>query len=583
MSVPGPVQLDLGDIRELHLGDLRPGPDGAAVGSTEGGPFRLELFAAGIVRLRIGTSARPDYGLLVAQADPPPVAAQDEGGLLALSAGDLTVTIDPGQFSVTLARNGQTLLGPRATRTSGAASGCRDLPMAGRAGWSPSIWPKASRSMATARNGAGSTIAASGWFLERGCARGQCRDRLQELPLRLEPARLGAVRQHAGTGGARCRLCPVVAPFLRSPGRGRGARSVPDRGRRPRGVLERYTWLTGRPARVPRWSLGAWLSKAYHRDADELLAAARKVRELRLPDGRDHARRPRLAGYGHPLQLRLGPGPLSRPTPRDRRREGARPAPVRLGISPGLGARAAIFPELARRGFFLKHARDGRALAAALEPGAVRAGADPAAGECPRGLHQPRGVRLVARRARGPLRCRRRRDQDRLRRAGAGRSRLRRRQWRPWRPPAQCLSALYNRCVYEATRAPLRAGPGLRPVGLGREPALAGAMGRRPAVGLGRARGLDPRHAVLGRLGLALVRHRHRRLLRRPARRRAVHPLVPGSGLRLAHALPWHGRARALVFGEEALPFIRAALELRYRLIPYIEAAWPRAPLPACP
>ena len=51
----------------------------------------------------------------------------------------------------------------------------------------------------------------------------------------------------------------------------------------PAGVLERYTWLTGRPARVPRWSLGAWLSKAYYRDADELLAAARRVRELRLP------------------------------------------------------------------------------------------------------------------------------------------------------------------------------------------------------------------------------------------------------------------------------------------------------------
>ena len=48
----------------------------------------------------------------------------------------------------------------------------------------------------------------------------------------------------------------------------------------PAGVLERYTWLTGRPARVPRWSLGAWLSKAYYRDADELLATARRVREL---------------------------------------------------------------------------------------------------------------------------------------------------------------------------------------------------------------------------------------------------------------------------------------------------------------
>ena len=60
MSVPRPVELDLGDVRELHLADLRATPDGGLVGSTEGGPFRLGLFAPGIVRLRLGTSARPD-------------------------------------------------------------------------------------------------------------------------------------------------------------------------------------------------------------------------------------------------------------------------------------------------------------------------------------------------------------------------------------------------------------------------------------------------------------------------------------------------------------------------------------------
>ena len=33
----------------------------------------------------------------------------------------------------------------------------------------------------------------------------------------------------------------------------------------PGGVIERYTWLTGRPPPVPRWSLGAWLSRAYYK------------------------------------------------------------------------------------------------------------------------------------------------------------------------------------------------------------------------------------------------------------------------------------------------------------------------------
>ena len=112
MSIPGPVQLDLGEIRELHLGNLRPSPDGAATGTTECGQFRLEVFAPGIVRLRIGTSTLPDYGLVNVQPAPPQVAVEGEGGVLVLRAGELTATIDSGQFTVTLARNGQTLLGP---------------------------------------------------------------------------------------------------------------------------------------------------------------------------------------------------------------------------------------------------------------------------------------------------------------------------------------------------------------------------------------------------------------------------------------------------------------------------------------
>jgi alpha-D-xyloside xylohydrolase len=112
VSIPQTVQLDLGDLRELHLSDLRPTPAGGAVGSTECGQFRLEVFALGVVRLRIGASALPDYGLLNVQAAPPQVSMEGEGSLLVLRAGELTATIDSGQFTVTLARNGQTLLGP---------------------------------------------------------------------------------------------------------------------------------------------------------------------------------------------------------------------------------------------------------------------------------------------------------------------------------------------------------------------------------------------------------------------------------------------------------------------------------------
>ena len=47
--------------------------------------------------------------------------------------------------------------------------------------------------------------------------------------------------------------------------------------------LRQYTALTGRAPLPPRWSLGVILSKAYYRDADEILAVAREVRARNMP------------------------------------------------------------------------------------------------------------------------------------------------------------------------------------------------------------------------------------------------------------------------------------------------------------
>jgi alpha-D-xyloside xylohydrolase len=47
--------------------------------------------------------------------------------------------------------------------------------------------------------------------------------------------------------------------------------------------LAQYTALTGRAPVPPRWSLGLILSKAYYRDADEILAVAREVRRRGMP------------------------------------------------------------------------------------------------------------------------------------------------------------------------------------------------------------------------------------------------------------------------------------------------------------
>lgn len=54
-------------------------------------------------------------------------------------------------------------------------------------------------------------------------------------------------------------------------------------GRDGAALLAAYTALTGRAPVPPFWSLGAILSKAYYRTADEILAAARMVRERAMP------------------------------------------------------------------------------------------------------------------------------------------------------------------------------------------------------------------------------------------------------------------------------------------------------------
>src|SRR5262245_49096772 len=105
------TRLDLDRMCELRLEGLALA-EAAAVGQTERGPFRLEIYASGIARLTIGTARLPDYGIVVAPPEPPPIEARPAGGALSLQAGPLCASVGGEDFVVTLARNGTTLLGP---------------------------------------------------------------------------------------------------------------------------------------------------------------------------------------------------------------------------------------------------------------------------------------------------------------------------------------------------------------------------------------------------------------------------------------------------------------------------------------
>lgn len=122
----------------------------------------------------------------------------------------------------------------------------------------------------------------------------------------------------------------------------------------PAGVLERYTALTGRPARVPAWSYGLWLSTSFTTDYDEATVN-------RFIDG--------MAARDIPLDVfhfdcfwmrefnwcdfewdpRVFPDPegmLARLHERGLR--------VSAWINPYIGQRSPLFEEGRRRGFFVR-------------------------------------------------------------------------------------------------------------------------------------------------------------------------------------------------------------------------------------
>ena len=51
----------------------------------------------------------------------------------------------------------------------------------------------------------------------------------------------------------------------------------------PAEMLSKYTALTGRAEEPPRWSYGAWMSRAFYQTADEIMDVANQLRERRIP------------------------------------------------------------------------------------------------------------------------------------------------------------------------------------------------------------------------------------------------------------------------------------------------------------
>jgi alpha-D-xyloside xylohydrolase len=131
--------------------------------------------------------------------------------------------------------------------------------------------------------------------------------------------------------------------------------------------LRQYTGLTGRAPLPPLWSLGVILSKAYYKDADEILAVAREVRARGMPcdtltfDGR--------AWQDTDTRFAFEWDPKRYPDPRPVV-EQLKALDFRVCVweYPLVSVRNPLFDELARRGWLLKDTRTGEAYRYAWDP-----------------------------------------------------------------------------------------------------------------------------------------------------------------------------------------------------------------------
>ena len=132
-------------------------------------------------------------------------------------------------------------------------------------------------------------------------------------------------------------------------------------------LIDQYTALTGRAPAPPAWSLGVILSKAYYRDSDEILSVAREVRARGMPcevitfDGRAwQDTDTRFAFEWCPKRY-----PDPRPTIAALKALGFR---ICVWEYPLISVRNPLFAELAAKGWLIRDQRTGEAFRYAWDP-----------------------------------------------------------------------------------------------------------------------------------------------------------------------------------------------------------------------
>ena len=262
---------------------------GAAFATSSGDVLDVQCFGAGVFRLRVGPSTRPDYGILAARPKACAVT-QRVPGVWTFNAGHATLELHGSPLAIRLLWKEHAVL---RSITDEQPGGNTRLPTLGRLRQG-GLW-SAAFALAT-----GEPVYGLGEQFGPLDKRGQLVH--------------SHVQDAQGVNTGRSYKC---TPFAWSTGSGKGAWGAfvhtpgtvthgvghPDWSHRsyavmvedealdlfvfasdgPASILDLYTQLTGRPAPVPRWSLGLWVSRASYGSGDEAIRVAKRLRERRIP------------------------------------------------------------------------------------------------------------------------------------------------------------------------------------------------------------------------------------------------------------------------------------------------------------
>jgi alpha-D-xyloside xylohydrolase len=284
------MQPDPADYLRLEVPQsLGATASGAAFATSSGDVLDVECFGPGVFRLRVGPHTRPDYGIVVGRPKGCTVAQRAQG-TWTFTSGDTTLEIGGAPLRIRLLRGHDVVL---RSITDEHFRGFTRLPTLGRLRQG-GLW-SAAFALAT-----GEPVYGLGEKFGALDKRGQL------IHSQVQDA-LGV-----NTGSAY-----KNTPFAWSPGAGKGAWGAfvhtpgmvthgvghPDwshrsyavmvedealdlfllAGETPAAIIDLYTQLTGRPAGVPRWSLGLWVSRAYYATPDDAIAVAARLRERKIP------------------------------------------------------------------------------------------------------------------------------------------------------------------------------------------------------------------------------------------------------------------------------------------------------------